>query len=321
MANRFGNLYRIGVGIETAYGNGKTNPTSIAFTELTIHSGVIEMNPVVNTATTTFKGLTAQTHPKEETNTTSMGNVVVRGDLTAGEEIYLKALFNSASEYSFADNPNATPISLVLLQIWSDTPSGTSYKVNRAKGAKCVSFNITGSQGGLIQFEATFETKPIEREVTQAITGTDPGIPSPLPFQFADVTASLYFGNTATALETFSISLTNTLTADGVKFANNRTITSPIVISNGGTISYTCNYDSAGVEKDAVAYLNQNEQDILDSISLVIPAVATWKIDACSVATALDVPDTDKDLFKLNYTGKIAYNSTSHFMSATVTVS
>lgn len=318
MANRFGNLYRIGVGIETAYGSGKTNSTSIAFTELTIHSGVIEMNPVVNTATTTFKGLTAQTHPKEETATTSMGNVVVRGDLTAGEEIYLKALFNDASTYSFKDNPNATPISLVLLQIWSDTPAPAgTYKVNRAKGAKCVSFNITGSQGGLIQFEATFETKPIEREVTQAIIGVDSGIPEHLPFQFADVTANLYFGNSATALETFSISLTNTLTADGVKFANNRTITSPIVISNGGTISYTCNYDSAGEEKDIVTYLNQNGYANATLISLVDSSLNTWTIDIYSIPTALDLPDTDKDLFKLNYTGKIALDYTS----ATISVS
>ena len=137
----------------------------------------------------------------------------------------------------------------MLYQIWDDAPPSDEFKVNRVKGAKLQQLVITGSQGGLIQFEATFETQTVEREVEQDITGNDPGRKCGTALQFGEVCA-LAMGNGATALDTFSITFTNEFTADASKFANNMTLFNPHIIKQGGEISYTCNYDSAGAEID-----------------------------------------------------------------------
>ena len=280
MANRFGNQYRIAIGKETSYGSGFTqmstppNPVgSVAWGDLLVHSGVINMTPVINTSPTTYKSGLTVTHPCEEVQTTSMGNVTVSGDASLAilEKYIGGVMIKPSSDYVFPANTASLP-SFVLYQIWDDAPTETTnFKVNRVKGAKLQQLVITGSQGGLIQFEATFETEPIKREVQQAITGTDPGRTCGTPLQFGDVTALLAMGNKATALDTFSITFTNEFTADASKFANNMTLFNPHIIKQGGEISYTCNYDSTGAEKNLSIISDpntiNNDTIIINSVS------------------------------------------------------
>ncbi|HOE75691.1 MAG TPA: hypothetical protein PLK07_03755, partial [Rectinema sp.] len=88
MAKRFGNQYRIAIGKETSYGSGFTQMSgtpavgSVAWTDLLVHSGVINMTPTINTAQTTYKSGLTVSHPCEEVQTTSMGTVTVSGDAT-----------------------------------------------------------------------------------------------------------------------------------------------------------------------------------------------------------------------------------------------
>lgn len=326
MANRFGNQYRIAIGTETSYGSGFTQmsapptPTgSVAWTDLLVHSGVMVQTPVVNTATTTHKSLTHIDTPCEIIPTTKMGNVTVSGDATFDIlKKYLTGIVKdtgvSGAEHQFFANPDDAP-SFILLQIWSDAPSGTNFKVDRAIGAKLLSLEITGTSGGLIQFNATFETQPVEREATQAITGTDPGLICGTPLQFGDVRATLALGNSATALESFTINLMNEYTADGTKFANSRVISNPRIIRQGGEFSYTCNYDSAGEEKD-VDIINDPDSILSNAIYLTPDGTydgeyITFSIN--SIATSIERPDTDKDYFKLNYSGRIVYDSSSGY--------
>lgn len=322
MANRFGNKYRIAIGTESAYGSGGTvagTPATTTWETLTVHSGVMVQTPVVNTATTTHKSLTHIDTPCEIVPTTKMGNVTVSGDATF--EILKKYLtgvvkddiYGGAANQFFTDPADAP--SFLLLQIWSDAPSGSNFTVDRAIGAKLLSLEITGTTGGLIQFNANFETQPIEREVTQAITGVDPGNICGTPLQFGDVIANLACGNAATALESFTINLVNEYTADSTKFANSRTISNPTIIRQGGEISYTCNYDSAGDEND-VDILNDPDSLLYDVLSLTPDGTLDGKaitISAYSIATSIERPDTDKDYFKLNYSGRIVYNSAQKF--------
>ena len=172
MANRFGNQYRIAIGKETSYGSGFTQMSgdpavgSVAWDDLLVHSGVINMTPVINTSPTTYKSGLTVTHPCEEIPTTSMGNVTVSGDATIAilEKYIGGVMIKPSSDYVFPANTASLP-SFVLYQIWDDAPSATKYKVGAVKGAKLQQLVITGSQGGLVQFEATFETQTVKREV------------------------------------------------------------------------------------------------------------------------------------------------------------
>ena len=326
MANRFGNQYRIAIGTETSYGSGFTqmsappNPTgSVAWTDLLVHSGVMVQTPVVNTATTTHKSLTHIDTPCEIIPTTKMGNVTVSGDATFDIlKKYLTGIVKDVGEiganYKFFANPDDAP-SFILLQLWNDTPSGSNFTVDRAIGAKLLSLEITGTSGGLIQFNANFETQPVKREATQAITGSDPGLICGTPLQFGDVIATLALGNSATALESFTIKLMNEYTADGTKFANSRVISNPRIIRQGGEISYTCNYDSKGEEND-VDILNDPNTILYDKLYLTPDGTIGGDyilIIIASIPTSIERPDTDKDYFKLNYSGRIVYDSTTTY--------
>jgi hypothetical protein len=248
-----------------------------------------------------------------------MGNVTVSGDATFKilkkylSGIVKDSLTGGASNQFFADPADAP--SFILLQLWSDAPSGSNFKVDRAIGAKLLSLEITGTSGGLIQFNANFETQPVEREATQAITGTDPGLICGTPLQFGDVIATLACGDTATALESFTINLVNEYTADGTKFANSRVISNPRIIRQGGEISYTCNYDSTGGEKN-VDIINDPDTLLYDVLSLTPDGTLDDEhitISINSIATSIERPDTDKDYFKLNYSGRIVYNDAKSF--------
>ena len=318
MAKRFGNQYRIAIGEETSYGSGFTQMSgtpaigSVAWDDLLVHSGVINMTPTINTAPTTYKSGMTVTHPCEEVKTTSIGTVTVSGD--ASLDILQKylggvMLDNVAGTYEFPAETALLP-SFVLYQIWDDAPSEAKFKVNRVKGAKLQQLVITGAQGGLIQFEATFETQTVEREVEQAITGNDPGRSCGTALQFGEITAQLAMGGGATALDTFSITFTNEFTADASKFANNMTLFNPHIIKQGGEISYTCNYDSAGAEIDLSIISDPNT--INTDIIYIMSGSNYYHAIITSIATSLDLPDVERDYFKLNYTGRIISDGASY---------
>ncbi len=317
MAKRFGNQYRIAIGVETSYGSGFTQMSgqpaegNVDWTDLLVHSGVINMTPVINTSPTTYKSGMTVTHPCEEVQTTSMGNVVVSGDATIDilQKYIGGVMTDESGSFLFPANTADIP-SFVLYQIWDDAPSQTKYKVNRVKGAKLQQFVISGSQGGLIQFEATFETQTVEREVEQTITGTDSGRTCGTPLQFGEITATLAMGNRATSLDTFSITFTNEFTADASKFANNMTLFNPHIIKQGGEISYTCNYDSEGAESDLSIISDPNTINY-DIISIE-SGTNYCELNITSIATSLDLPDVERDYFKLNYTGRIISDGTSY---------
>lgn len=324
MANRFGNQYRIAIGEETSYGSGFTQMTgtpavgSVAWTDLLVHSGVINMTPVINTSPTTYKSGLTVTHPCEEVQTTSMGNVTVSGDASIDIlEKYFDGVMKDEGlgvlqfPFNTADIP-----SFVLYQIWDNAPVQTKYKVNRVKGAKLQQLVITGSQGGLVQFEATFETQTVEREVEQVITGIDLGRSCGTPLQFGDIIAYLAMGNAATALDTFSVTFTNEFTADASKFANNMTLFNPRIIKQGGEISYTCNYDSAGAEIN-LSIISDPDTINIDQINIV-SGDNSCGFNITSIATSLDLPDVERDYFKLNYTGRIISDGASNKPEVTI---
>lgn len=325
MANRFGNQYRIAIGEETSYGSGFTQMSgtpavgSVAWTDLLVHSGVINMTPTINTAQTTYKSGLTVTHPCEEVQTTSMGTVTVSGDASIDIlEKYIGGVMldNGDGVFKFPANTANIP-SFVLYQIWDDAPSEGKFKVNRVKGAKLQQLVITGSQGGLIQFEATFETQTVEREVEQSITGTDPGRRCGTPLQFGEILASLVMGGGATALDTFSITFTNEFTADASKFANNMTLFNPHIIKQGGEISYTCNYDSAGAEIN-LSIISDPTTINIDWIG-IMSGTNYFQANIPSIATSLDLPDVERDYFKLNYTGRIISDGVSYVPEVNIT--
>jgi len=213
--------------------------------------------------------------------------------------------------YKMQANPNTTPLSAVIYLIHNDS-SATPYKVDKAQGCKLQSLVIEGSQSsGFITVTATFEGTIYQRELSQAITGTDPGMKLPGPALFGDITADLAFGAENYGLESFGLTLNNVFTSDSTKYANSRYPAYPLIIGYDGELKYTALYNANGNEA-IMDYLDNPEQENPDNITIILRTGTGQKsllIKTYSIATALDKPDPNNDIFKLNYTGKLASKS------------
>jgi len=205
-------------------------------------------------------------------------------------------------------NPNTTPLSAVIYMIHNDS-SATPYMVDKAQGCKLQSLVIEGSQSsGFIGVTATFEGTIYQRELSQAITGTDPGMELPEPALFGDITADLAFGAENYGLESFGLTLNNVFTSDSTKYANSRYPAYPLIIGYDGELKYTALYNANGNEK-GISILDSPVEENFDTITIILRPDTNLRsliIHTTSIATALDKPDPRNDIFKLNYTGKLA---------------
>lgn len=318
---RYGNDYRIAIGIEYSYNAGGTEapvgevPSATSWANLVVLPGVLEITQNNNKKDTKFKPQSAVPHPYSELVTTKSCTATYTGEFGLYSKILLDLWFNQKNPangmYKMQANPNKTPLSAVIYLIHNDS-SATPYKVDKAQGCKLQSLVIEGSQSsGFIGVTATFEGTIYQRELSQAITGTDPGMELPEPALFGDITADLSFGVINYGLESFGLTLNNVFTADGTKYANSRYPAYPLIIGYDGELKYTALYNSNGNEAN-MDYLDNPEQENSDIITIILrPGVGqkSLLIKAYSIATALDKPDPNNDIFKLNYTGKLASKS------------
>ena len=317
---RYGNDYRIAIGIEHSYNAGGTEapiggqPSATTWTNLVVLPGVLEITQNNNKRDTKFKPQSAVPHPYSELVTTKSCTATYTGEFGLYSKILLDLWFNQKNPangiYKMQANPNTTPLSAVIYLIHNDS-SATPYKVDKAQGCKLQSLVIEGSQSsGFITVTATFEGTIYQRELSQAITGTDPGMELPEPALFGDVQATLAFGALDYGLESFGLTLLNNVfTADGTKYANSRYPAYPLIIGYDGELKYTALYNANGNEAN-MDYLDNPEQENNDRITIILPpGQKSLIIMAYSIATALDKPDPNNDIFKLNYTGKLASKS------------
>jgi len=315
---RYGNDYRIAIGIEYSYNAGGTEapvgeaPSATSWANLVVLPGVLEITQNNNKRDTKFKPQSAVPHPYSELVTTKSCTATYTGEFGLYSKILLDLWFNQKNPsdgiYKMQANPNTTPLSAVIYMIHNDSPE-TPYKVDKAQGCKLQSLVIEGSQSsGFIGVTATFEGTIYQRELSQDITGTDPGMELPEPALFGDVQAKLAFGAINYGLESFGLTLNNVFTSDSTKYANSRYPAYPLIIGYDGELKYTVLFDANGNEAD-LDYLDNSERENTNSITIVLrPGVEQKKlsIETVSIATALDKPDPGNDIFKLNYTGKLA---------------
>lgn len=315
---RYGNDYRIAIGIEHSYNAGGTEapvggaPSATSWANLVVLPGVLEITQNNNKKDTKFKPQSAVPHPYTELVTTKSCTATYTGEFGLYSKILLDLWFNQKNPaygiYKMQANPNTTPLSAVIYLIHNDS-SATPYTVDKAQGCKLQSLVIEGSQSsGFITVTATFEGTIYQRELSQAITGTDPGMELPEPALFGDITADFAFGAHNYGLESFGLTLNNVFTADGTKYANSRYPAYPLIIGYDGELKYTVLFDANGNEAD-LDYLDNSEQENPNNITIVLrPGVGQKEllIETVSIATALDKPDPGNDIFKLNYTGKLA---------------
>ena len=315
---RYGNDYRIAIGIEHSYNAGGTEapvgeaPSATSWANLVVLPGTLEIVQNNNKKDTKFKPQSAVPHPYSELVTTKSCTVTYTGEFGLYSKILLDLWFNQKNPangiYKMQANPNKTPLSAVIYLIHNDS-SATPYTVDKAQGCKLQSLVIEGSQiSGFITVTATFEGTIYQRELSQAITGTDPGMKLPEPALFGDVQATLAFGAETYGLESFGITLNNVFTADGTKYANKKYPAYPLIIGYDGELKYTVLFDANG--KEAVLdYLDNPDQEYSNIIKIVLRPGTGQKellINTISIPTAFDKPDPGNDIFKLNYTGKLA---------------
>ena len=164
---RYGNDYRIAIGIEYSYNAGGTEapvggaPSATSWANLVVLPGTLEIVQNNNKKDTKFKPQSAVPHPYSELVTTKSCTVTYTGEFGLYSKILLDLWFNQKKPangiYKMQANPNTTPLSAVIYMIHNDS-SATPYTVDKAQGCKLQSLVIEGSQiSGFITVTATFE--------------------------------------------------------------------------------------------------------------------------------------------------------------------
>jgi hypothetical protein len=310
MANRFGNNYRVAIGTETALGSGKTNSTSIAWTEVLTLPDTIELVADIAAIETGAKTQTGLATLCEAKRGYQNYTVTVSGVLSNEHEILLTAMGLTESPtntYTMDKLPTTIP-SYVIMRVWSDAPTGTptadKYKVDKASGCQLMRLVINGSSGDMVRYEATFMAQTYAREATQEITGTDPGTVCTEGFNFGDVTGTFAFGD-QDHLKTFSLTLEHEIADDASSFQNSNTRLATIPVKVGGELTYTTNYDTAGnYDKIAESLLHYNIGAITDEIKLENTTM-TWTIDTTGQLTTYTLADPDRQMFENNTTQRL----------------
>ncbi len=302
----YGNNYRTVIGKETALGSGKTNATSIAWTEVTVLPDKCEMSldkAQIDTGAKTQTGLPTLCEIKSGYEKYT---VTLSGVLSDEHEILLKAFFkDAASPYTMDSVPVLD--SYLIMQVWSED-TATPYIADKAIGCQLMSLKIMGASGGMVTYEAVFMARSyVRRDATVAITGTDPGTVCTEGFNFGDVTAVLQYGDT-THLKSFSLSLMNNLVDDAAMFQNSNTILQAIPSTVGGELNYVTNfYDTVTDNSAEIGLLAESPFE--ESIVLT-NASATWTIATQGQLTGYTRADPDDGIYDNNVTERLVLNAT-----------
>lgn len=311
-----GNNYRTVIGKETALGSGKTNGvTDIAWTELTVLPDKCEMVHAVTPISTGNKTQTGLPTLCETKPGYQMDTVTLSGVLSHEHEIILKAFFkDAASPYTMDSVP--TLDGYVIMQVWSDDTS-TPFIADKAVGCQCVSFNITGTSGDMVKYEAVFTAQSITRRLaTVAITGTDPGTACTTGFNFGDVTGTLVFGDT-THLKSFAISLQNNQVDDAAQFQNSNTRLQTIPMNVSGTLNYVTNYYDTATDIAAETFLHGTTEN--EEMIVVANNIKYWTITMFGQMTEYQRSDPDQQLFDNNVTERLIVPTSGYPINIAVT--
>lgn len=322
MANRFGNNYRVAIGTETALGSGKTNSTSIAWTEVLPLPDTIELVADIAAIETGAKTQTGLATLCETKRGYQNYTVTLSGVLSNEHEVLLTAFGLTkapANTYTMDKLPASIP-GLVIMRVWSDAPTGTpvanKYKVDKASGCQLMRLVINGSSGDMVRYEATFMASTYAREATQEITGTDPGTVCTEGFNFGDVTAIVNFGD-GEYLKTFNLTLEHELADDASSFQNSNTRLATIPVKVGGEFTHTTNYDTAGTT-DATAEENlHGDAAIIETFTLVNTSFA-WSIVLTCQLTSYTLADPDRQMFENNATYRLVTDGVTYPLTASI---
>lgn len=312
----FGNDYNVVLGVETAFGSGKTNSTSIAWTEVVRTNMVVEFTPVVNTVDTNIKTGTAYGLAAEKAVTTTGGTVKVSGNMTykLAAKLFGLALNQSGSgPFTIQADANATPKSAVIVKLLDTAPSGTTYKCDKAIGCKLTDLTISGSSGGLITVEANFTCTSYNLSTSTSITGTDPGFESaPVFINFGDTAAGMAFGNGTSNINDFSVKITNNFVGDEIMYQNSRTMIDPLIQSVEVELQYSVIYSAAGLEANPITNMYQKPEYCL-SEGIRIGNATDGKIDFIMTGqvTALTLPDPGKGVYVASVTERLVADQSS----------
>lgn len=303
----YGNDYRTVIGAETSLGSGKTNATSIAWTEVTVLPDKCEMTldkAQIDTGAKTQTGLPTLCEIKSGYEKYT---VTLSGVLSNEHEILLQAFFKDAgTPYTMDSVP--TLDGYLIMQVWADD-TGTPYTADKAVGCQCMSLKFTGASGGMVTYEAVFMARSyVRRDATVAITGTDPGTVCTEGFNFGDVTADLIYGDT-THLKSFDLTLNNNLVDDAAMFQNSNTILQAIPSTVSGELNYVTNYYDTADDIGADTKINANSS-IIEKIILV-NTNKTWEIIVTGQLTGFTRADPDDGIYDSNVTHRLVYDVTS----------
>lgn len=117
-----------------------------------------------------------------------------------------------------------------------------SGKTDWAIGCVCTSMKISGSQGGLVTIDASFNCVEIERDGTEPLLGT-PTVPLLTPTKFQDCTISDLSG-TLLKMTSFEFNVTNTYADDEYRYQNSETILAEGMCKGEADLSVGFIYDT-----------------------------------------------------------------------------
>ncbi|RKZ98984.1 MAG: hypothetical protein DRQ46_00475 [Gammaproteobacteria bacterium] len=313
MAFRQGAYPLMLIGKETAYGTEQTTPENK-------FADICTMQAITNSIDRAVKTQTYEPDFCETTAGTTGGTVSVSGTLSHGHAIFLEAFFSDdSSPHAFQVDPN-TFQSYTIYNLFNggEVSTKTNWKGDIAIGCVCESFNITGSQGGVIGYEATFRAKSIARE--QDLSGlttttiTDASKPCYIPFKFQSVTADM-LNSTVTSINSFSISLGNEFADDTVAYQNSATKLREIAVKASGELAFDVIYDAAvALTYNPILMATTN----LDDVITLSGGSGTFIITMYGKYTSYDIADPDKGVYVTSINKQLQANASGSAISIAV---
>jgi hypothetical protein len=161
-----------------------------------------------------------------------------------------------------------------------------------------------------------FNVIAYDREVSQAITGTDPGVICTAGFNFGNMLAAteLSFGDTE-HLKSFELAINYELADDATSFQNSLARLETIPLKANCTLSYVTNYDVTNTSFDTKAEdLLHGATAINEVIALTLttsaPATVNWTITTNGQLVSYTLADPGNALFENSVTERLCYYAT-----------
>lgn len=231
-------------------------------------------------------------------------NLTLSGELCDTQSAVLAAFFGKSS-FPYSVQESHTPYSYHIIQLFKDG------NMHLSRGCVCNNLKITGESGGLIQYEAQFRCRDAILEFASSQYAHFPAydtlfsaLPNPVPMLFYNIKVGELF-KTANGgyneFNRFELNLKNNFVNDAASYTNNRLRNLELLTDTSGEFETEMNYESS---KPIQGEWLWNPVEA----SFDLTGAARWTFSMRGVLSSVELPDPDKDMYRLSAKMTLARN-------------